>query len=195
MPRIFITLLLLLVLSCSKQLSPTQRENFDQKAIVELTSALTQLPPSEKYPPYDRLEVEKEAHFIAESLVKQTKETNKEFQMKGGPVWHNYQIESGIKTKGYCYHWVPELLKALPPTPMKYFERHWGASFLSMGRENNAVIITKRAAPLETGIVYDAWRGVGKPFWKHVAQDKKYRWEQRFHEAQILRGEAKVEPL
>lgn len=114
--------------------------------------------------------------------------------MKGGPIWHNYQIESGIKTKGYCYHWVPELLKALPPYPMQYFERHWGGSFLSLGRENNAVIITKRGAPLVTGVVYDAWRGVGKPFWKYVAQDKKYRWEQRFYEAQILRGEAKAEP-
>lgn len=181
-------------MSCSKQLSPAQRENFDQKAVVEITRALTELPQSEKYPPYDPSAVQKEARIIAEALVRQTRETNKEFQMERGPTWHNYQIESGVKKKGYCYHWVPELLKALPQQPMRYFERHWGASFLSMGRENNAVIITKRGAPLRTGIVYDAWRGIGQPFWKYVAEDKKYRWEQRFHEAPILMGEAHVEP-
>lgn len=181
-------------MSCSKQLSPTQRENFDQKAIHELTQSLAKLPQSEKYPPYNPIGVRKEARQIAEALVRQTFETNKEFKMKRNPFWHNYKIKIGVREKGYCYHWVPELLKALPPYPLKYFERHWGGSFLSLGRENNAVIITKRGAPLPTGIVYDAWRGVGKPFWKYVAADKKYRWEQRFHETQILHGEAKVEP-
>lgn len=186
MPRILISLLLLVHFSCSKQLSPAQRENFDQKAIVELTEALVQL--------HGLRKVEEEARQIAKSLVDQTRETNKEFRMSGGHDWHNFLIKIGLREKGYCYHWVPELLKALPPLPLRYFERHWGTSFLSHGRENNAVVLIKRGAPFETGIVYDAWRGVGKPFWRLVAQDKKYKWRQRFSEAEILRGEAHVVP-
>lgn len=161
---------------------------------MELATTLISLPQSEKYPPYNPEAVREEAEEIAQTLVNQTDVTNKEFQMTGGPVWHNFLIKSGFRKKGYCYDWVPELLKALPPVPMKYFERHWGGSFLSMGRENNGVIFTKRGAPLSTGIVYDAWRGGGKPYWRYVSQDKKYRWEERFSEAEILRGEARVEP-
>lgn len=198
MPKTFIRgvaycIFILLASGCAKQLTPAQRADLDQKSIVQLTQALSALPQSEKYLPYDAGEVAKEAHQIAQALVNQTRETNKEFRMSGGPIWHNFLIKLGVRKKGYCYHWVPELLKALPPTPMKYFERHWGGSFLSFGRENNALIITKRDAPLKTGIVYDAWRGVGKPFWIAVAVDQKYRWEERFSEAEILRGEAKVE--
>ncbi len=177
----------LMLLGCTKQSArPQQQAEADQMAIVQLEEALLRLDASK--------EAAGEAHLIAKSLVDQTRETNKEFRMTGGPKWHNFLIKMGARKKGYCYEWVPELLKALPPTPMKYFERHWGGSFMSMGRENNAVIITKRGAPLETGLVYDAWRGVGKPFWIPVAKDKKYRWSQRFNETQILMGEAKVEP-
>ncbi|MDZ4224844.1 MAG: hypothetical protein U1D33_02945 [bacterium] len=159
-----------------------------------MTHALIALPQVEGSGAYPSVEVQKEAGVIAKALVDQTGETNKEFKMSGGPKWHNFKIKMGAREKGYCYEWVPELLKALPQEPMKYYERHWGGSFMSMGRENNAVIITKRGAPLETGIVYDAWRGVGQPFWIPVAQDKKYQWEERFNETQILGGEAKVEP-
>ncbi|OGQ04539.1 MAG: hypothetical protein A2W61_00615 [Deltaproteobacteria bacterium RIFCSPLOWO2_01_44_7] len=185
----------LFVGGCVKtHLSVAQQSELDQKAIVEITKALVALPVSSKIIYTDQKGVEAEAALVAKALVNQTRETDKEFQMTGGPKWHNFLIKLGVRKKGYCYHWVPELLKALPTHPLKFFERHWGGSFQSLGRENNAVIITKRGAPLQTGIVYDAWRGVGKPFWLTVAKDKKYPWTERFNETEILNGEAKVEP-
>lgn len=185
----------LLVLSCGGRnpVSPAKRVEIDQKAIAQLAAALIQIPQAEGTPPYPTQRVSEEAHRVAKALVDQTRETNKEFKMSGGPKWHNAMISLGFKKKGRCYDWVPELLKALPPQPMLYFERHWGGSFESMGRENNGVIITKRGAPLKTGIVYDAWRGVGFPYWRLVSKDV-YPWKQRFSEMEILMGEAKVEP-
>lgn len=174
-------------------LSPAQRFSLEEKAARELSQALIRLSPSEKTPPVSPEVVSKEAILIATALVRQTFKTNEEFRMTHGPIWSNFLIKIGRREKGYCYHWVPELLKALPPVPLQAFERHWGGSFLSLGRENNGVILTRRGAPLATGVVYDAWRGVGKPFWKKVAEDKKYRWEERFSEARILTGEAVVE--
>jgi len=180
---------------CAKtHLTEVQQMDQDQKAITQLQEDLIQLPETQAVLFHNPKELEKEASLIAKALVDQTRETNREFQMTGGPKWHNFLIKLGIREKGYCYQWVPELLKTLPAYPLKFFERHWGGSFLSMGRENNAVIITKRGAPLHTGVVYDAWRGVGRPFWKSVSEDKKYRWTQRFNEEEILSGEAKVEP-
>lgn len=187
-------------LACAPQTLAPQREAGspsqaprDRLAIESLARELMALPENPKAKGAAPEVVEHEAHLIAKLLVDQTRETNKEFRMTRGPIWSNFLIKIGKREKGYCYHWVPELLRALPPIPLQAFERHWGGSFLSLGRENNAVIITRRAAGLATGIVYDAWRGVGRPFWKKISEDKKYRWEQRFNESQILIGEAKVE--
>lgn len=176
-----------LATACAREpLSPSRQAGLDRKAVLQLEEDLSRLVPSEWARP--------EAHQIAQALVDQTRKTNKAFKMTGSPKWHNFMVKIGVRKRGYCYHWVPELLKALPRQPMQYYERHWGGSFLSLGRENNAVIITRRGAPLSTGIVYDAWRGMGRPFWMAVSQDKKYPWEQRFSEAEILTGRAKVEP-
>lgn len=189
---VFSIALLFLLSSCAGYNSgnPAQREEMDKKAIAQLTADLLKMPPTEGNVPSA---MEAEAHLIASTLVNQTRETNKEFKMSGGSKWHNFMITMGFRKKGRCYDWVPELLKALPPKPMKYYERCWGGSFQSMGREDNAVIITKRGAPLKDGIAYDAWRGVGHPFWRIVGKDI-YPWEVRFSEAEILRGEAHVTP-
>jgi len=191
--HIFLISLLFLLSSCGGHSpgNPVQREKMDKKAITQLTADLIKLPPAEGNVPSPS--VEEEAHLIASALINQTRETNKEFKMSGGPKWHNFMITMGFRKKGRCYDWVPELLKALPPKPMQYYERYWGGSFESMGRENNAVIITKRGASLKDGIAYDAWRGVGQPFWRIVGKDI-YPWEIRFSEAEILRGEAHVTP-
>lgn len=192
---VFIFLLLALHSGCAPQkLDSWRQAAMDQQVIEQLAHDLIALPSSEKTAVVDSKVVEREAWQIAKALIDQTRETNKEFRMSRSPLWHNTLIKIGKRKKGYCYHWVPELLRALPSVPLQSFERHWGGSFLSMGRENNAVILTRRAAPLLTGIVYDAWRGVGRPFWKKVSEDKRYRWETRFREAEILMGEAKVEP-
>lgn len=181
-------------IGCAKaKLTPVQRADLDQRAIVEITEALVTLPSSEKLSPLAPELVQKEARMIAMALVDQTRETNKKFRMTTTPNWHNIFIRWGLREEGYCYHWVPELMKALPPYPLKVFERHWGVAYKKLD-ENNAVLITKRGAPIATGIVYDAWRGSGRPYWKPVAVDKKYRWEVRFREDEILRGETRVSP-
>lgn len=185
---------LLLEAGCAKQpLTAVERADLDRRAIVEISEALQQLPLSPKLKIVPQNTVTKEAKLIASRLVNQTRETNKEFRMTTTPNWHNFLIHLGKRKKGYCYHWVQELLKALPGEPLQAFERHWGVAYKTLD-ENNAVIITRRGAPLETGIVYDAWRGSGRPWWKHVKEDKKYKWRQRFHEGQILRGEGVVVP-
>lgn len=166
----------------------------DQNSVAAaLAQDLARLPSAEKTLSFDSKIVKEEALLIAKALVDQTQKTNAEFQMVRPPLWHNFLIKLGLKKKGYCYHWVPELLKSLPQHPLQAFERHWGGSSINRLHENNALILTRRGAPLATGIAYDAWRGVGRSWWKKVAEDKKYRWEERFTESQILRGEAKVE--
>lgn len=178
---------------CAKEsLTPFQRAEMDKRTVSELTLALVSLPANPKLASIDQEMVVREAKLVAEILVDQTREINQNFQMTTGPNWHNFFIKMGWRKKGYCYHWSEELLKALPQKPLRAFQRYWGIAYKKLD-ENNAVIFTRRAQPIESGIVYDAWRGSGRPFWKYVGEDKKYPWQVRFFESQILAGKAKVE--
>ncbi|MBI5366896.1 MAG: hypothetical protein HZA54_07650, partial [Planctomycetes bacterium] len=145
-------------------------------------------------PPPDPAAVAAEAATLAAALVRRTREVNREFRMWGSPRWHNFMIHLGLKEKGFCYHWVPELLRGLPSEPLPAFERHWGLSLMGVPRENNAVVITRRGMPVRDGLVYDAWRGLGRPFWVRAADDPEWIWIERFDERAILAGEAHVEP-
>lgn len=139
----------------------------------------------------DRETVRGEAEEITRTLVKETRVLNREYKMAGSALWHNFLIKLGMKEKGYCYHWTTALLKVLPKKRYRYFERHWGATSMDSLLENNAVIITRRDEPAIEGVVYDAWRGKGEPFWRYAKGDK-YEWEQRFSEYHILYGQAVV---
>lgn len=193
--RIFsFAILSLLIAGCAVQsLTPAERKALNRKSTDAITAALIALSPSPKSLAVFPETVREEASAIAAILVRETEAINRDFRMTTTPNWHNVLIKLGKRRKGYCYHWTEELLKRLPPYPLKAFERHWGVAYKKLD-ENNAVILTRRGAPLETGIVYDAWRGSGRPFWLPVTKDKKYSWQRRFREEEILIGKAGVEP-
>ena len=58
-----------------------------------------------------------------------------------------------------------------------------------MGRvtENNGVLIMAKGTELSQGLIYDAWRGAGRPYWINVGEDH-YRWKIRYDAASIARG-------
>lgn len=170
----------------------------DQEAMQGLRAALLALPsPEPRGPgsPGEPAAVQAEAGVIAVRLVEHTRELNRRFQMATSPSWHNVLIRVGAKQNGLCFEWVKALLAAFPPGPLVHFERRWGWSQMSEKRENNALVLTRRGAPLESGLLYDAWRGAGRPFWIRAAVDREWTgWQERFSEEQILRGEAHVVP-
>jgi len=127
----------------------------------------------------------REAEEIAERLIKTTQELNRVYRMGRAALWHNFLIKVGMKKGGYCYQWVTGLLKALPQEKYNYFERHWGVHRMGKITENNAVIITARGRPISSGIVYDPWRGKGRPFWRYVGGDNQ-DWSERLTEDEII---------
>lgn len=131
--------------------------------------------------------LEEEALEIASTLVETTALLNKEYQMARSVLWHNFLIKIGAKKGGYCYQWTENLLTNLPSKKFQYFERHWGVHNDRKATENNAVIITRRGDPINKGIVYDAWRGKGYPYWRQVSKDTQ-DWTELFTEGDILAG-------
>lgn len=129
--------------------------------------------------------IENEANELSYLLVSGTRKLNDVYQMGDVALWHNFLIKVGTKRGGYCYQWTEELLKLLPQKKMDFFERHWGVHNEKRVTENNAVIFTLRGRPVGEGIVYDPWRGKGRPFWRKVMTDNQ-DWTERFSEELIL---------
>ncbi|MBI2345685.1 MAG: hypothetical protein HYV03_02105 [Deltaproteobacteria bacterium] len=163
-----------------------ERDRDDLIAIERLTAdlvALVQGGQAGSQPPG----VADEAEKIAAALIRTTRRESASYKMVGSPIFNNILIEWGAKERGYCYHWTEALLKALPSDPFVHFERHWGGANIGRATENNAVIVTARGVPVTSGIVYDAWRGAGHPWWRAVRDDH-YRWGERYDEAAIRGG-------
>ncbi|MBI4365557.1 MAG: hypothetical protein HY543_01940 [Deltaproteobacteria bacterium] len=158
-----------------------ERDLDDAAAGVHLAHAISRLQPEPS--------AAAEAAQLAAALVAATRTTAERYRMLGSPLFNNFLIALKVKKRGYCYHWTEALLKALPAERLRYFERRWGGANVGRATENNAVIITARGAPVEAGIVYDAWRGAGRPWWRQVEADH-YRWTERYSETEILLGSA-----
>ncbi len=168
-----------------------KRSRDDAKDIQNYRDDLMKLYDAMPNPPATREIAQDEAEDIAMRMVEQTRRTSQEFKMVNSPFLNNILVNVGAKKGGQCYQWVRVLFTALPSKPYEAFERSWGGAHLDNIMENNSVIFTIRGQPLNEGILYDAWRGQGNPWWRKVSKDH-YPWKVRFSEIQILSGEAQV---
>lgn len=164
----------------------------DARAMAKYRDDLLKLYDGTRTPPATRAIAESEADDIALRMILTTRTLSEKFDMVHSALMNNLLVNLGSKRGGQCYQWVRGLLAELPPKPYQVFERTWGGSRLQTFLENNSVIFTVRGQDLQTGILYDAWRGRGNPWWKPVRKDH-YPWSTRFSEAQIFAGEATVD--
>jgi hypothetical protein len=135
-----------------------------------------------------------EAARIAMALIAKTRALDRQYQMVGSPLFHNFLIKMGGKASGYCFQWTRELHKALNDVSLQVFERVWGVAGMGGLTENNGVVIRVRGVEpgrpgeyLENAIVYDAWRGSGHPYWRGAIEDH-YKWYIRLSEANVQAG-------
>lgn len=135
-----------------------------------------------------RLDAAHEAEAIALQLVATTRDRAQHYRMVGSPLFNNALIKTGVRSEGgYCYHWTRDLVTALQSVPTQYYVVQWAVAAPGQVTENNAVLLTARAGAVESGLVYDAWRGAGKPFWRLVRDDH-YDWAVRFTEKNLKMG-------
>lgn len=163
----------------------------DARDMIKYRDALLKLFDAVPTPPATRAIAEGEAEDIAVRMITTTRTLSKQFNMVHSAILNNVLVNTGMKDGGQCYQWVRGLLAELSPKPYQAFERTWGGSRVHKFLENNSVIFTVRGQDLQTGILYDAWRGRGNPWWRLVRKDH-YPWSVRFAETEILAGEATV---
>ena len=117
-----------------------------------------------------------DAHRLARTAVHHTLALKRHYEITTNAVTHNVLIHWGIKTRGLCCHWTYDLLRALAEPPSTVFDLHWAVHHAHRSTEHSAVVITRRQAPFDTGIVLDGWRNAGALFWAPANADPDYRW-------------------
>lgn len=168
-----------------------KRDRDDARDMARYRDDLLKMFDAETVKPTTRAVAAQDAEDIAIRMITTTRETDQKFNMINSSILNNLLVNIGAKEGGQCYQWVRELFQDLPPQPYAAFERTWGGSHVHKFLENNSVIFTVRGQDLQTGIVYDAWRDHGHPWWRFVKKDH-YSWSVRFTEAEILAGSAQV---
>ncbi|MFH1830512.1 MAG: hypothetical protein ABH871_07035 [Pseudomonadota bacterium] len=127
----------------------------------------------------DDADIGAEADALAKAIVQKLYDISQEYRVSVSAIINNVLINSGAKKKGFCYHYVEDLMRVLRGHRWRFFDMHWGEAWPETFRENNALIITAKDAPFETGLAVDAWRSAGKPFWSKVQGDR-FPWTEAF---------------
>lgn len=116
------------------------------------------------------------------------------YQITGGPLFHNMQVNMGIKPRGLCKDWADDLEARLKQLGLQTLSLHRAIANHDNARiEHSTVIVSARGDVMENGIVLDPWReGGGVLYWMPVKQDKKYDWwpRQKVFEYKRQRGRA-----
>jgi len=121
-----------------------------------------------------------EADLMAKKVIETLYELSQKWRIGSSALFNNFLVNIGAKEKGFCYHYVANLRRALLGQDWKYFEIRWGTAWENTFRENNALVITAKDTSFEAGIAVDAWRTAGRPFWTPVKGDR-FPWIEAFN--------------
>src|SRR5436189_6103758 len=102
-----------------------------------------------------------EATLAAQCAFSTVARLREEYRMFGTPIFNNFLVFHGWRKRGYCYQWSEDLLLALDTLKLKTLELHWGEAYAGTYRENNCVVVTAKAHPVDRGMMFDCWRRSG----------------------------------
>ena len=120
-----------------------------------------------------------EAKHLAERAYATVARLRREYRMFGTPIFNNFLVYHGLRKRGYCYHWMEDLLLALDDLKLKTLELHWGETYAGTWRENNCLVVTAKGQPFERGMMLEAWRHLGHLRWRLVVSDEEHYVENR----------------
>jgi hypothetical protein len=93
------------------------------------------------------------------------------------PAWfHNVLVNYGFRERGLCFHWANDLYARLYMLHCRSMELCLAVARMDTRREHNAIMVTARGKPFETGVILDAWRNSGR-LWSGPASLDHYPWE------------------
>jgi hypothetical protein len=113
-----------------------------------------------------------EAARAAECVYNSAGQLRREYGVIWPPLFNNVLVNSGIRKRGLCFQWAEDLLVTLDALKLTSLELHWGEADAGTWQESNCVVVTAKAQPFNTGIIFDCWRHSGHLYWTEVGADK-----------------------
>jgi hypothetical protein len=120
-----------------------------------------------------------EAKRLADCAYATVTRLRREYRMFGTPIFNNFLVYHGLRKRGYCYHWMEDLLLALDALKLKTLDLHWGETYAGNWRENNCLVVTAKGQPFDHGIMLESWRHLGHLRWHPVLSDEDHYVENR----------------
>ena len=137
-----------------------------QLRMIELTHDLQALSPQVQ---------PKEARQLAEVAVNTAAQLREQYQVSLTPWLHNVEVYWGVKERGYCYQYARDLYDALIKVPAPHLQLHFIRAYDDEMLEHNALSVTIKEKPWNSGLVLDAWRDAGVLVFTPVKTDQ-YPW-------------------
>ena len=157
--------------------SPFELPKNDATNTVALADRLTALSP--------RVDPN-EAKALAECAYATVTQLRREYRMFGTPIFNNFLVYHGLRKRGYCYHWMADLLVALDALKLKTLELHWGETYAGTWRENNCLVVTAKGQSFDRGIMLESWSHLGHLRWRAVLSDEDRYVENKKYAQRVL---------
>jgi hypothetical protein len=142
-----------------------------QDSIDGLTAAILALGPG--IDPEEAAEASRIAHLYSLELAQA-------YGITDAPLIHNDKVIRGERERGLCNHWAEDLSARLAQEHFRTLSLHRAISPPGPLRIiHHTVVISKRGATMEEGIVLDPWRKGGTLTWALVVEDTHYTWKPR----------------
>jgi hypothetical protein len=130
-----------------------------------------------------------EARRLAECAYLNASRLKREYGVIWPPLLNNVLINTGIKKRGFCFHWAEDLLVAFDALKLTTLELHWGEAQAGTWQESNCIVVTAKGQPFNRGIILDCWRHSGHLYWREVAADK-VPWVENRTYARFIRNKS-----
>ena len=169
--RVFVVLLALLSLSgCGT--TPARHGPPSESEVASLESMILALGPGVSA---------EEAGRAARVALQHSRELAVSYRITGSPLWHNTQVNLGIKERGLCWHWAEDMEARLLAERLETLEVHRAIAnaFNPFRIEHSTAVISRKGDGFERGIVLDPWRLGGTLTFVPVLEDLEYKWEEQ----------------
>lgn len=153
------------------------------QTVVDLKQALLSLPTSSSATHFKTELIDAgniaidEADQLAKKIIVTLYKISNNYRVIGWPRLNNLAVKLKFRKKGYCYHYVKDLMESLRSETWQAFDISWAEAYGGKTRESNALGLTRHGSPFESGLVIDAWRTGSRPFWTRVQGDR-WPWKE-----------------
>jgi hypothetical protein len=117
-----------------------------------------------------------EAAELAEAAVGGAIALARDYDAVRPPWVHNVLVNRGFRERGLCFHWANDLFVQLHELRLHSLDLHLAVAHMDTRKEHNAIVVTARGEPFNSGLVLDGWRRSGRLWSGTVATDKRYPW-------------------